>query len=98
MRSEPLELVGSIKEQLVIAAGIAAEHYADEAGLSHKGYSEDQINDLLIEDLSKGVSRGAVSVATQTFIDRFPKDIQDMTGEAMRGTLIAALQECNRGG
>ncbi len=80
MRSEPLELIGSIKEQLVIAAGIAAEHYADEAGLTHKGYSEDQINDLLIEDLSKGVSRGAVSVATQYFIDSFPKDIPSMHG------------------
>ena len=55
MRSEPLELIGSIKEQLTTAASLAAEAYAESAGFMHKGYSEDQINDLLIEDLQKGV-------------------------------------------
>jgi hypothetical protein len=97
MQTEPLELMGSLKEQLVTAAEIAAEAYADAAELSFKGYSEDQINDLLIEDLSKGVSRNAIKIATQTFVSRIPEDIPKMTDEAMRKTLIASLQECNRG-
>lgn len=96
MISEPLELVGSLKEQLTVAASLAAEAYAESAGLLHKGYSEDQVNDLLIEDLNKGVSRNAIRVATQTFVARLPGGIPKMTDEAMRGTLVAALQECNR--
>jgi hypothetical protein len=95
MQSEPLELVGSLQEQLTSAALLAAERFMEVSGMAHQGYDAGQINDLLIEDLEKGVARSAVNEALQIFVDHFPKDVPDMTGDAMRGTFVNALKKCN---
>lgn len=92
MEAKDIDFKTGFGEQVRLAGELACEKYMEAAGLSHKGYAEDDIARMFLGDLEGAVDREAVLDGLRTFQERLPPDAE-MTAEERREALVLVVRQ-----
>ncbi len=91
MEANDIDFGTGLGEQVRLAGELACEKYMEAAGLSHKGYSEDQVAGMFLRDLEAAVDRTAVLDGLKSFQEHLPPDAE-MTAEGRREVLVRTMR------
>ncbi len=91
MEAKDIDFGTGLGDQILSAGELACDEYMETAGLSHKGYSADQIAGMFLRDLETAVDRKAVLDGLRKFQESLPPDAE-MTAEERREVLVRTVR------